>query len=145
SVAAVIVAGGAGVRVGGDLPKQYQLIGGRPVIWWTLKAFVDHPGISHVQTVIGADHGSLFAEAIEALEILPPVIGGSTRQDSCRIGVAACEKIGAQKILIHDAARPFVSADLISHIIAELDRSEGVIPGLPMADTMKLAPGGVVE
>jgi 2-C-methyl-D-erythritol 4-phosphate cytidylyltransferase/2-C-methyl-D-erythritol 2,4-cyclodiphosphate synthase len=145
SVAVVIVAGGAGFRAGGDLPKQYQLIGGRPVIWWTLKAFIDHPGISHVQAVIGADHGSLFAEAIAGLEIAPPVIGGDTRQDSCRIGVVACEKIGTQKILIHDAARPFVSADLISHIIAELDRSEGVIPGLPVADTMKLAPGGLVE
>jgi 2-C-methyl-D-erythritol 4-phosphate cytidylyltransferase / 2-C-methyl-D-erythritol 2,4-cyclodiphosphate synthase len=145
SVAVVIVAGGAGFRAGGELPKQYQLIGGRPVIWWTLKAFVDHPGVSHVQTVIGADHGHLFAEAIASLEIAPPVIGGDTRQDSCRIGIAACENFGAQKILIHDAARPFVSTDLISHIIAELDRSEGVIPGLPVADTMKLAPGGLVE
>jgi 2-C-methyl-D-erythritol 4-phosphate cytidylyltransferase/2-C-methyl-D-erythritol 2,4-cyclodiphosphate synthase len=145
SVAVVIVAGGAGFRAGGELPKQYQLIGGRPVIWWTLKAFIDHPRISHVQTVIGVDHGHLFAEAMAGLEIAPPVIGGDTRQDSCRIGVAACENSGMQKVLIHDAARPFVSADLISHIIAELDRSEGVIPGLPVADTMKLAPGGLVE
>lgn len=145
SVAVVIVAGGEGFRAGGELPKQYQLIGGRPVIWWTLKAFVDHPGVSHVQTVIGADHGQLFAEAIAGLEIAPPVIGGDTRQDSCRVGIAACENSGIQKVLIHDAARPFVSADLISHIIAELDRSEGVIPGLPVADTMKLAPGGLVE
>ena len=145
SVAVVIVAGGAGFRAGGELPKQYQLIGGRPVIWWTLKAFTDHPGVSHVQTVIGANHGHLFAEAIAGLEIAPPVIGGDTRQDSCRIGIAACKNSGTQKILIHDAARPFVSADLISHIIAELDRSEGVIPGLPVADTMKFAPGGLVE
>ena len=145
SVAVVIVAGGAGFRAGGELPKQYQLIGGRPVIWWTLKAFTDHPGVSHIQTVIGANHGHLFAEAIAGLEIAPPVIGGDTRQDSCRIGIAACKNSGTQKILIHDAARPFVSADLISHIIAELDRSEGVIPGLPVADTMKFAPGGLVE
>jgi 2-C-methyl-D-erythritol 4-phosphate cytidylyltransferase/2-C-methyl-D-erythritol 2,4-cyclodiphosphate synthase len=145
SVAVVIVAGGAGFRAGGELPKQYQLIGGRPVIWWTLKAFVDHPGVSHVQTVIGAGHGSLFAEATEGLKVAPPVIGGDTRQDSCRIGIAACTGAGLQKVLIHDAARPFVSADLISHVIAELDRSEGVVPGLPVADTMKFAPGGLVE
>jgi 2-C-methyl-D-erythritol 4-phosphate cytidylyltransferase/2-C-methyl-D-erythritol 2,4-cyclodiphosphate synthase len=145
SVAVVIVAGGAGFRAGGELPKQYQLIGGRPVLWWTLKAFVDHPGVSHVQTVIGADHGHFFAETIAGLEIAAPVIGGNTRQDSCRIGIAACENMGTQKVLIHDAARPFVSADLISHIIAELDRSEGVVPGLPVADTMKFAPGGLVE
>jgi 2-C-methyl-D-erythritol 4-phosphate cytidylyltransferase / 2-C-methyl-D-erythritol 2,4-cyclodiphosphate synthase len=145
SVAVVIVAGGAGFRAGGELPKQYQLIGGRPVIWWTLKAFVDHPGVSHVQTVIGAGHGSLFAEATVGLKVAPPVIGGDTRQDSCRIGIAACAVAGLQKVLIHDAARPFVPADLISHVIAELDRSEGVVPGLPVADTMKFAPGGLVE
>ncbi len=145
SVAVVIVAGGAGFRAGGELPKQYQLIGGRPVIWWTLKAFVDHPGVSHVQTVIGAGHGGLFAEAIAGLKVAPPVIGGDTRQDSCRIGISACAGTGLQKVLIHDAARPFVSADLISHVIAELDRSEGVVPGLPVADTMKFAPGGLVE
>jgi 2-C-methyl-D-erythritol 4-phosphate cytidylyltransferase/2-C-methyl-D-erythritol 2,4-cyclodiphosphate synthase len=145
SVAVVIVAGGSGFRAGGELPKQYQLIGGRPVIWWTLKAFADHPGVSYVQTVIAAGHENLFAEASSDLKIASPVIGGDTRQDSCRIGIAACVGVGPQKVLIHDAARPFVSADLISHIIAELDRSEGVIPGLPVADTMKLAPGGLVE
>ena len=145
SVAVVIVAGGAGFRAGGELPKQYQLIGGRPVIWWTLKAFAGHPGVSHVQTVIGAGHESLFSQAAGEFEIAAPVIGGATRQDSCRIGITACSGMGFQKILIHDAARPFVSADLISHIIAELDRSEGVIPGLPIADTIKFAPGGLIE
>ena len=145
SVAVVIVAGGAGFRAGGELPKQYQLIGGRPVIWWTLKAFAEHPGVSHIQTVIGAGHEKLFAAAIGDLRVAPPVTGGATRQDSCRIGVAACGTAGVQRVLIHDAARPFVSADLISHVIAELERAEGVIPGLPIADTVKLAPGGLVE
>ena len=115
------------------------------MIWWTLKAFAEHPGISHVQTVIGAGHESLFAAASEGLKVAAPVIGGTTRQDSCRIGVSACAGAGVRKVLIHDAARPFVSADLISHIIAELDRSEGVVPGLPVADTMKFAPSGLVE
>jgi 2-C-methyl-D-erythritol 4-phosphate cytidylyltransferase len=58
SVAVVIVAGGAGFRAGGELPKQKQLIGGRPVIWWTLKAIADQPGVSNVQTVIGGEHGT---------------------------------------------------------------------------------------
>ena len=56
TVAAVIVAGGSGLRAGGEKPKQYQLIGGRPVIWWTCRAFLDHPGVSHVQAVIGEGH-----------------------------------------------------------------------------------------
>ncbi len=145
SVAVVIVAGGSGFRAGGELPKQYQLIGGRPVIWWTLKAFVDHPGISHVQTVIGEGHESLFLQSSAGMKLAPPVIGGRSRQDSCRIGIEACAATGAQKVLIHDAARPFVSADLISHVIAELERFESVVPGIPVADTMKFAPGGLVE
>jgi 2-C-methyl-D-erythritol 4-phosphate cytidylyltransferase / 2-C-methyl-D-erythritol 2,4-cyclodiphosphate synthase len=143
SIAAVIVAGGSGFRAGGTLPKQYHIIGGKPVIWWTCRAFADHPGIACVQTVIGAGHEELFAKATAGLNIAPPVVGGASRQDSCRIGIAACAAHG--KVLIHDAARPFVSHDLISHIIAELDRSEGVIPGIPVADTMKFAPAGMIE
>jgi 2-C-methyl-D-erythritol 4-phosphate cytidylyltransferase/2-C-methyl-D-erythritol 2,4-cyclodiphosphate synthase len=143
SIAAVIVAAGSGFRAGGELPKQYQLIGGKPVIWWTCKAFADHPGISLVQTVIGAGHEKLYAAATAGLNLAPPVVGGSSRQDSCRIGITVCSS--HEKVLIHDAARPFVSADLISHIIAELHRSEGVVPGIPVADTMKFAPGGMIE
>lgn len=145
SVAAVIVAGGSGFRAGGELPKQYQLIGGKPMIWYTLRAFLNHPGIARVLTVISTDHRPLFDEATQDLGTLEVVAGGSTRQDSCRAGITACVGGTCEKILIHDAARPFVSEDLISHIIAELDRSEAVIPGLPVADTMKFAPGGIIE
>ncbi len=145
SVAVVIVAGGSGFRAGGELPKQYQLIGGRPVIWWTLKAFADHPGISHVQTVIGAEHDGFFTSACDGINVAPPVVGGATRQESCCIGVAACAGLGVEKILIHDAARPFVSADLISHVIAELDRSPAVVPGMAISETLKFAPGGLIE
>ena len=89
TVAAVIVAGGSGLRAGGEKPKQYQLIGGRPVIWWTCRAFLDHPAIDIVQPVIGEGHEQMFAEATKGLDIPRPVIGGSTRQESCRIGIDA--------------------------------------------------------
>ena len=145
TVAAVIVAGGSGLRAGGEKPKQYQLIGGRPVIWWTCKAFLDHPGVSHVQPVIGEGHEGMFSAATEGLKLPLPVIGGNTRQDSCRIGVEAVERHGPAKILIHDAARPFVSSDLISHVIAWLERYPAVIPGMPVAETLKFAPGGIVS
>ena len=69
TVAAVIVAGGSGLRAGGETPKQYQLIGGKPVIWWTLKAFADHPEIGHVQVVVGEGQQDEFAKAIEGLEL----------------------------------------------------------------------------
>ena len=145
TVAAVIVAGGSGLRAGGETPKQYQLIGGKPVIWWTLKAFADHPEIAHVQVVVGEGQEQLFAQAIEGLELPPHVIGGSTRQDSCRIGAEACAAITPKKLLIHDAARPFISAELISEVIAMLDHTDAVIPGLRIAETLKFAPEGTIR
>jgi 2-C-methyl-D-erythritol 4-phosphate cytidylyltransferase / 2-C-methyl-D-erythritol 2,4-cyclodiphosphate synthase len=144
TVAAVIVAGGSGLRAGGGTPKQYHLIGGKPVIWWTLKTFLDHPNISHVQTVVGAGHEDMFAEATRGLSLPLLVIGGATRQESSRFGLEACAQLNFSKVIIHDAARPFVSMALINDVIAELDRSDAVIPGLPVADTMKFAPGGVI-
>ncbi len=145
SVAAVIVAGGSGLRAGGEIPKQYQLIGGKPVIRWTLEAFLSHPLVTHVQAVIGTGHEQLFAEATQGLTLPPPVSGGASRQESCRLGVEALASIKPDRVLIHDAARPFISPHVISNVIAELDRADAVIPGLPVADTMKFAPDGVIE
>jgi 2-C-methyl-D-erythritol 4-phosphate cytidylyltransferase / 2-C-methyl-D-erythritol 2,4-cyclodiphosphate synthase len=145
TVAAVIVAAGAGLRVGGELPKQYQLIGGKPVLRWTLETFLSHGGINHVQVVIGDGHEALFAQAAQGLSLRRPVVGGASRQESCLIGIEACTSLAPQKILIHDAARPFVSTLVIDNVIAALDHADAVIPGLPVADTMKYAPGGTIE
>jgi 2-C-methyl-D-erythritol 4-phosphate cytidylyltransferase/2-C-methyl-D-erythritol 2,4-cyclodiphosphate synthase len=145
SVAAVIVAGGSGLRAGGEIPKQYQLIGGKPVIRWTLEAFLSHPGVNHVQAVIGDGHADLFAQATIGLDLPAPVTGGANRQDSCRMGIEACHVTHPQRVLIHDAARPFISHAVISNVIAELDHCDAVIPGLPVADTMKFAPEGFIE
>ncbi len=145
TVAAVIVAGGSGLRAGGERPKQYQLIGGRPVIWWTCRAFLAHPAVEHVQPVIGEGHEQMFAEAVKGLDIPLPVIGGTTRQESCRIGIEAVARHAPTKVLIHDAARPFVSEPLIADVIDWLDRFPAVVPGMPVAETLKFAPGGIVS
>ncbi len=145
SVAAVIVAGGSGLRAGGERPKQYQMIGGKPVIRWTLEAFLRHPAISHIQVVIGDGHDALFADAASGLNVPQPVQGGKSRQDSCRLGIEACTAVSPDRVLIHDAARPFVSHSVISNVIAELDHCDAVVPGLPVADTMKYAPDGFIQ
>jgi 2-C-methyl-D-erythritol 4-phosphate cytidylyltransferase/2-C-methyl-D-erythritol 2,4-cyclodiphosphate synthase len=144
TVAAVIVAGGSGLRAGGERPKQYQLIGGRPVIWWTCRAFLEHPAVDHVQPVIGEGHEAMFAEATQGLGLPHPVIGGATRQESCRIGIEAVGRHAPSKVMIHDAARPFVAPDLIDDVIAWLERFAAVVPGMPVAETLKFAPGGMV-
>ncbi|MFW6076166.1 MAG: 2-C-methyl-D-erythritol 4-phosphate cytidylyltransferase, partial [Hyphomicrobiales bacterium] len=144
SAAAVIVAAGAGVRAGGERPKQYQVIGGKPVLRRTVEAFLHHPGIARVQVVIGEDHGALYDEAVGDLSLPRPVPGGATRQLSVARGLEALRQTGPDLVLIHDGARPFVSASIISHVIAHLDRHGAVIPALPITDTLKRARGNLV-
>ena len=142
--AAIIVAGGSGLRAGGELPKQYQHVGGRPVIAHTLAAFCDHPEIELVQPVIGSDHEALFLEACGSLSCLAPVTGGATRQASVKAGLDALSAHAPDRVLIHDAARPFVSAAIISATIAALKSADGAIPVLPVVDTIKRAEDGRV-
>lgn len=137
--AAIIVAGGSGLRAGGELPKQYQVVGDRPVITHTLAAFCGHPKIDLVQPVIGEDHGALFAQAQGDLDCLPSVQGGATRQASVMAGLTALQAHEPTHVLIHDAARPFVSPEIISATLAALTDAEGAIPVLPVVDTIKRA------
>ncbi|NNF80439.1 MAG: bifunctional 2-C-methyl-D-erythritol 4-phosphate cytidylyltransferase/2-C-methyl-D-erythritol 2,4-cyclodiphosphate synthase [Rhizobiales bacterium] len=142
--AAIIVAGGSGLRAGGELPKQYQLVGDRPVIAHTLSAFCGHRDIDLVQPVIGPGHEELFADARGTIACLAPVTGGATRQASVMAGLKALAPHAPEYVLIHDAARPFVSTTIISDTIAALQTADGAIPVLPVVDTIKRAEAGRV-
>ena len=137
-VSAVIVAAGAGLRAGGEKPKQYQYIGGKTVLRRTLEIFANHPQITEVITVISEGHEADFHQAAFGLEICGAVLGGSTRQESCYIGIEACAAHAPDFVLIHDAARPFVSPDLIDRVIRALTTSEAIVPALALSDTIKL-------
>src|SRR5439155_17910911 len=84
SVAAIVVAAGRGVRVGGEFPKQYKEVAGEPAIRHSLRLFALHPSVGVVQPVIHPDDRALFAQAAQGLELLGPVHGGATRQASVR-------------------------------------------------------------
>ncbi|MGI9463934.1 MAG: 2-C-methyl-D-erythritol 4-phosphate cytidylyltransferase, partial [Aestuariivirgaceae bacterium] len=144
NTAVVIVAAGAGLRVGGETPKQYQLLDGVSVLARTVSAFVGHPGVSHVQVVIGAEHGALYDAAVAGLDLPPAVVGGATRQQSVKAGLEAVKSTRPDYVLIHDAARPFVNDEIISHVVANLDRHDGAIPALPVVDTVKRANGSII-
>ena len=144
TAAAVIVAAGAGLRAGGERPKQYQAVGGKPVLRHTVEAFLRHPGIARIQVVIGENQEGLYDEAVGNLPLPRPVTGGETRQVSVARGLEALRREAPEMVLIHDGARPFVSASIISHVIAHLDRHEAVVPALPVTDTLKRAAGNVV-
>jgi 2-C-methyl-D-erythritol 4-phosphate cytidylyltransferase / 2-C-methyl-D-erythritol 2,4-cyclodiphosphate synthase len=137
SVAAVVVAGGRGLRAGGPPAKQYRTIGGEPVIRLSLAIFADHPGICWVQPVIHAEDGAQFAAATRGLAMLDAVRGGASRQASVRAGLEALEKQRPGIVLIHDAARPFASPALVARTIAAALQSGAAVPALPVADTVK--------
>jgi 2-C-methyl-D-erythritol 4-phosphate cytidylyltransferase/2-C-methyl-D-erythritol 2,4-cyclodiphosphate synthase len=136
-VAAVVVAGGRGLRAGGDLPKQYRQIFGEPVIRPSLAALANHAGVSLVQPVIHADDAALFRAASAGISVLPPVHGGATRQASVRAGLEALQPHGPQLVLVHDAARPFASEALIARAITAGRASGAAVPVIAVADTVK--------
>jgi 2-C-methyl-D-erythritol 4-phosphate cytidylyltransferase / 2-C-methyl-D-erythritol 2,4-cyclodiphosphate synthase len=136
-VAAVVVAAGRGLRVGGDRPKQYRQILGEPVIRPSLAALCAHGDVSLVQPVVHPDDAALYQAAVAGLDLLPPVPGGATRQASVRAGLEALAARRPELVLVHDAARPFASAALITRAIAAARASGAAVPVLPVADTVK--------
>jgi len=138
TVAAVVVAAGRGERAGANIPKQYQPIGGEPMIRASLRAFLAHPHIDFVQPVINPSDRETFEHAIAGLkDLLPPVAGGATRQASVRAGLEALASRNPGLVLIHDAARPFVSGTLIDRAIRAGRTSGAAVPGIALADTVK--------
>jgi 2-C-methyl-D-erythritol 4-phosphate cytidylyltransferase/2-C-methyl-D-erythritol 2,4-cyclodiphosphate synthase len=136
-VAAVIVAAGRGLRAGSGMPKQFRPIGGAPMIRRSLSMLVEHPNVGAVQPVIHPEDVTMFASSAAGLTILPPVFGGATRQASVRAGLEALAPSSPDIVLIHDAARPFASAALISRAIAAAEKNGAAIPALPVSDTIK--------
>lgn len=147
SVAVVIVAAGRGERAGKEEgPKQYRLIGGKPVIWHTLKAFLDHPAVGPVMVAIHRHDEELFREAAgELFSRVSWVHGGHSRQDSTLHALRALEPSKPDAVLIHDAVRPFVDRSLFDRTISLITKDAGALPGLPVADTLKHAIGGTVD
>ncbi len=146
--AAVIVAAGRGTRTGHAVPKQYLFLGGRPVLCWTLERFLDHPAISDVVVVIHPDDRDHYETAVSRLpprlrgRLLEPVAGGATRQVSVYRGL---EALAAGRppghVMIHDAARPFVTDALIA-AAHEAGLAQGAaIPGIRVTDTIKSVDG----
>lgn len=137
-VAAVVVAAGRGHRAGGETPKQYRHLGGESVIRSALSAFVVHPQIDAVQPVIHADDEAAFRTATAGLGgFRAPVPGGASRQASVYAGLDALRETAPDFVLIHDAARPFVSGALIARAIAAAGEHGAAVPAIAVADTVK--------
>ncbi|ANK81040.1 MAG: bifunctional 2-C-methyl-D-erythritol 4-phosphate cytidylyltransferase/2-C-methyl-D-erythritol 2,4-cyclodiphosphate synthase [Rhizobiales bacterium NRL2] len=142
--AALIVAAGRGRRLGGTLPKQYLPLGEGALLRHTVKAFLGHPEIGAVLVVIGAEDHALYESAAGDLGLGAPVTGGAERQDSVRLGLQALRAVAPERVLIHDAARPFVSRKLIDAVLAGLDGADGALPALAVSDSLKRLSGEAI-
>jgi 2-C-methyl-D-erythritol 4-phosphate cytidylyltransferase/2-C-methyl-D-erythritol 2,4-cyclodiphosphate synthase len=136
---ALIVAAGRGARFGGDIPKQYRALGGRAVLRHGVERMMAHPGIAGVRVVISPEDRARYDAAVAGLDLLAPVAGGATRQQSVCNGLESLAHLTPDAVLIHDAARPFVDSGIIDRVIEGLGRAPGAIAALPVVDTIKRA------
>ncbi len=135
--AAVIVAAGAGRRAGGDTPKQWRSLGGRPVVLWSVEA-LQAAGAEQVIVVVSAEDREHAAALFGHLPRVEVALGGMERIDSVRAGLAAVPP-EAEAVLIHDAARPLLTGDHVRALLAALETAEGALPALAISDTLKRA------
>jgi 2-C-methyl-D-erythritol 4-phosphate cytidylyltransferase/2-C-methyl-D-erythritol 2,4-cyclodiphosphate synthase len=136
SVTALIVAAGSGQRMGSGVPKQYRLLGGKPVLRRAVEALVHHPRIDAVRVVIGAMHEALAQKTLQGLDVGQLIHGGEQRVDSVRAGLAATP---GQQVLVHDAARPFCPPQVVDRLLSALGSHDGAAPVLPLGDTLARA------
>ncbi|HEX6114201.1 MAG TPA: bifunctional 2-C-methyl-D-erythritol 4-phosphate cytidylyltransferase/2-C-methyl-D-erythritol 2,4-cyclodiphosphate synthase [Geminicoccaceae bacterium] len=141
---ALVVASGRGERFGSDRPKQYLPLAGKPLLRHGLERLCRHPGIDRVRAVIHPDDAALYAAAADGLDLLEPVPGGRTRQDSVRFGLESLLGQPPELVLIHDGARPLVSAAVIDRVLQALRTRPAALPVLPVTDTLKRGAEGVV-
>lgn len=142
--AVIVVAAGSGSRAGGDVPKQYRAVAGRSVLQRTIDTCLACAEVDLCLCVIGGGHEDLYARRVStAPNLLSPVIGGATRQASVLTGLRSLAGQGIETVLIHDAARPFVSAKTIERIIDAVEPGTGAMPALPVSDTLVFADSDV--
>lgn len=144
TVTALIVAAGRGTRAGGDVPKQWQTLRGKPVLAHTIAVFAAHPAISQIIVVMHPDDMETHAKALPAFEsaAITQVAGGDTRSQSVRNGLAAVPD--TVKVLVHDAARCCVTPQIISDVISALEDAPAAAPGLAVTDALWRGADGIV-
>jgi 2-C-methyl-D-erythritol 4-phosphate cytidylyltransferase/2-C-methyl-D-erythritol 2,4-cyclodiphosphate synthase len=133
TVTALIVAAGRGERLGGDMPKQFLPIAGKPVLRWAVEALIHHPAIRAVRVVIGKGQEDQAAASLKGFDVGNLIEGGAERADSVRAGLGA---IDGDAVLVHDAARPFCPPQMVDRLLAPLEFFEGAAPVLPVGDTL---------
>ena len=136
-IVALIVAAGNGSRAGLNIPKQFSMLAGKPMLRHSFAAFNKHPQIAKTFVVIGEGQEQFATDALAGMELPRLITGGALRRDSVRNGLETIDREGgADYVLIHDAARPFVSMRIIDDLISALSDHAGAVPVLPVIDSV---------
>jgi 2-C-methyl-D-erythritol 4-phosphate cytidylyltransferase len=147
SVWALLVAAGAGERLGEDRPKAFVGLGELPLLAEPLRRLDESDWVDAIVVVVPAEWeepGILLAEELSATKVVAAVTGGATRAESVRTALAEVPD-EALVVLVHDAARPLITDAVIERVLAPLSEGfDGAVPGLPVADTLKRVEDGVV-
>jgi 2-C-methyl-D-erythritol 4-phosphate cytidylyltransferase len=143
---AIVVGAGDGTRLGADRPKAFVGLGDRVLLAHSLEMLEEHPAVDGIVLVVPEgweEPATLLADDLAAGKVAAAVAGGPTRAESVAAGLAQVPD-GADLILVHDAARPFASAELVSRVLEALGDADGAVPGVPVTDTIKRVAGGRV-
>jgi 2-C-methyl-D-erythritol 4-phosphate cytidylyltransferase len=145
---AIVVAAGGGARLGADHPKAFVRLGGRPLLAHAIDLLEEHPAVDRIVLVVPAEWeepATLLADELAAGKVAVAVCGGATRALSVAAGLEEVSD-DATTILVHDAARPFASPELVDRLLAALAGHDGAVPAVPLHDTVKRVNAGrVVE
>lgn len=145
SFSAVIVAAGSGLRAGPGEPKAWRELAGRPIVAWSLDAF-EAAGVAAGAVVVARDRLQQGLALVAGRPLWRAVAGGDHRAASVLAGLAALDdRPDAEPVLIHDAARPFLTTRHVEDVLAALDAADGAVPALPVADTLKRVHGDRIE
>ena len=145
SVSLILVAAGHGLRAGGSVPKQLADLGGKTMLQRSVAACDAHPAVDEIVVVLPSDlvpdAAALVGPTRAACRVMA---GGARRQDSVRAGFEAVSA-AATIVLVHDAARPFVTREVIDRVIAAALETGAAVPAVPVSDTVKRVAGGSTD
>ncbi len=141
----VIAAAGMGLRAGGERPKQWRLLAGKPVLRWSVEALAA-AGAERLAVVVAEGEHAAADAALAGLDRVRIILGGAERADSVKAGLAALADSPPEAVLIHDAARPFVQPRHVAVLLQALESADGAVPVLAVSDTLKReAEGGALS
>jgi 2-C-methyl-D-erythritol 4-phosphate cytidylyltransferase len=146
-IAALIMAAGRGQRFEGGAPKQLTLVGGRPMVAWSIERFATFAEIERVVLVIPPAQTDAWRATLAepSGELVSDVVeGGQRRQESVRLGLEALPE-AITHVLIHDAARPCLSTQLLAQIVEAVRRNDAVVPAVPVVDTLAVESGATID